>query len=127
MANRYASLDERLWDRLMPATDSYCVVWTGASIQGYGVIKYEGKQWRVHRLVYTLLVGPIPDGMEIDHLCNNTLCAEPDHLEVVTGPENRERAKHRRGGLCFRGHQKVDRLGKKSGQWCPECQRKANR
>lgn len=41
-----------------------------------------------HRVVYEVLVGPIPAGLEIDHLCRNTGCVNPEHLEVVTHAEN---------------------------------------
>jgi hypothetical protein len=44
-----------------------------------------------HRFVYEWLVGPISEGLELDHLCSNTLCINPDHLEPVTGEENRRR------------------------------------
>lgn len=56
--------------------------------QGYGRITYRGQAWKVHRLAYTAFVGPIPDGLVIDHLCRNTRCANPAHLEPVTNAEN---------------------------------------
>lgn len=53
-----------------------------------------------HRWLYTQLVGPIGEGMEIDHLCRTKLCVRPDHLEPVTHAENRKRG---RLTTCRRG------------------------
>lgn len=101
---------ERLWSRL--DASGVCWEWTGAlTPKGYGVIWYEGKLWQVHRLSYTLLVGPIPEGHTLDHQCRNTVCADPDHLDPVTQRVNMERgawgAKWRqRAGIevCSQGH-----------------------
>ena len=121
--SRYSTLDERLYDRLV-RDESGCLIWQGAkNRKGYGVVNFEGKKWMVHRLVYTLKVGPIPDGLELDHTCRVHDCAEPDHLNPVTGPENAARYKDFRNGVCLRGHKKKDRMGSKKGQWCPECQK----
>lgn len=70
---------------------------------------WHGKDVLVHRKVYELLVGPIPDGMTIDHLCRNRKCCNPDHLEVVTMRENVLRgtgptAEKYRQTHCIRGH-----------------------
>ena len=66
-----------------------CWVWTGPTINtGYGVVAFDGRTELAHRLVYEMLVGPILDGFEIDHLCRNILCCNPDHLEPVTRKEN---------------------------------------
>jgi len=77
------------WDRLEIGD---CWTYTGKSRRGrgynYGGIKHEGKTYAAHRLVWTLLVGPIPDGLVMDHLCKNTPCCNPDHLEPVTQAEN---------------------------------------
>ncbi|MGY8831955.1 MAG: HNH endonuclease signature motif containing protein [Pseudomonadales bacterium] len=45
-----------------------------------------------HRWAHERFIGPIPDGMEVDHLCANTCCVNPAHLEAVTSEENRRRA-----------------------------------
>lgn len=55
---------------------------------GYGQVKYHGKTWTSARLVYTQDRGPIPDRMTLDHLCRNTICVNPAHLEPVTMREN---------------------------------------
>lgn len=66
-----------------------CWNWTGCTQpNGYGKSYHERRTWLAHRLTYTLLVGVIPDGLVIDHLCKNTHCVNPLHLEVVTSQVN---------------------------------------
>lgn len=55
---------------------------------GHGVIGMMGRRWKVHRLVWTLLYGPIPDGAVVRHLCDNPPCVRPDHLAVGTQADN---------------------------------------
>jgi len=69
-----------------------CWEFTGAlNSQGYGCIQHEHKVQLTHRVAYTLLVGPIPAGLQIDHLCRNRRCCNPQHLEAVTPGENNRR------------------------------------
>lgn len=63
---------------------SGCQEWTGAKYSnGYGKVTAQGRVVLVHRLSYELNVGPIPEGLVIDHLCRNRACIEPSHLEAV--------------------------------------------
>lgn len=69
-----------------------CLEWQGAQDgHGYGQINVGGRPEKVHRLMYRLFVGEIPEGLSIDHLCRNQICAAPDHLEAVTLSENSRR------------------------------------
>jgi hypothetical protein len=69
-----------------------CWLWAGRKNRnGYGRVCWQGKEPVVHRLVYTLLVGPIPHGFLLDHLrdkCQHRHCCNPGHLEPVTPHEN---------------------------------------
>lgn len=82
-----------------------CWEWTGAlNSRNYGCIAVTGVSQLAHRVAYTLLVGPIPGGLEIDHLCRNTVCCNPSHLEPVTQYQNVHRRPDIRKTHCIRGH-----------------------
>lgn len=69
-----------------------CWIWTGADNgRGYGKAKVSGRSVYVHRAAYEALVGPIPAGLDLDHLCRNRGCYNPAHLEPVTRAENLRR------------------------------------
>lgn len=87
-----------------------CWIWTGRLFyDGYGQLPAAGKRVRAHRFSYELLVGPIPAGLVIDHLCRVHACVNPAHLEPVTARENVLRgtsasAMHSAKTHCKRGH-----------------------
>lgn len=81
-----------------------CWLWTASpDKRGYGWIKINDKQVGAHRFGYELLVGPIPDGLDLDHLCNVPICVNPMHLDPCTHAENNAR-KVARTTHCKRGH-----------------------
>lgn len=66
-----------------------CWVWTGNfQTHGYGTITVDGKGRVAHRFRWEKVNGPVPDGLELDHLCRNRACVNLDHLEPVTHAEN---------------------------------------
>jgi len=70
-----------------------CEIWTGATgNSGYGHRYLNGRFTTAHRWAYLKYVGPIPDGYVIDHICNNKLCVNIDHLQAITQSENIRRA-----------------------------------
>lgn len=97
---------ERFWRRVDASGD--CWEWTGGrTVAGYGWLygnDLDGRPNYAHRFVWVELVGPIPDGYEIDHLCKNRGCVNPDHLEPVTPAENKRRSPKPRISVCRRGH-----------------------
>lgn len=74
---------------------------------GYGWFWNGVKNTRTHRFSYELYKGQIPKGLVIDHLCKNTSCVNPDHLEVVTSGENTRRGVNYHGTKthCKNGHE----------------------
>lgn len=81
----------------------------------------------LHRFTYEHWIGPIPRGLDLDHLCRNRQCVNPDHLEPVTKGENVARGQSpqavaNRTGLCKRGHSLADAYVSKRGQkHCRRC------
>jgi|SRR3990167_5523638 len=81
------SFDKRLWESIEVAGD--CWEWKlYRNEDGYGKIKRNGKTYVAHRYIFTLLKGNIPLGKELDHLCKNRSCVNPEHLEAVDHLEN---------------------------------------
>jgi hypothetical protein len=91
MPNQYTwtglSARERLL--LRSVRDGECLLWTGRlNGDGYGKIDFEGREYGVHVLAYLTFVGPIPEGLQVQHSCNVRRCFEPVHLSVGTNQRN---------------------------------------
>lgn len=76
----------RFWQKV-DKTET-CWLWTAAIATGYGRFYLDGHLVPAHRFAYELLVGPIPAGLDLDHLCRVRNCVNPAHLEPVTRQEN---------------------------------------
>lgn len=138
-------IPERLLRHSRP-DENGCWLWTGGlDKNGYGkaTLAING-DWghrryvRAHRLAYETFVGPIPAGLELDHLCGNRGCINPAHLEPVTGHENILRgagpaAVNARKTICKNGHlfteENTIRYSYKGRGWraCRECRRRSGR
>lgn len=112
--------------------DDGCWNWNGfVTPAGYGQIKRDGRIQGAHRYIYQLVHGPLDDGMVLDHLCENTKCVNPAHLEPVTTRENILRG----GGItvryllretCPNGHP-WDSSGPRGSRRCSVCYRERQR
>ena len=109
-----------------------CMIWDRSLAKGYGRYKSHGKKLVVHRLAYEIVIGPIPEGLQLDHLCRVRACFCPSHLEPVTGKENINRSPltgpgslHGRKTHCQRGHPySPENTQKNNGaRVCRECKR----
>lgn len=101
----------RFWSKVnFPDDLTQCWLWQGGTNNsGYGSISIKGILSGTHRVSYELLVGPIPDGLVIDHLCRTRLCVNPNDMELVTKGENVLRgdsfaARNARKAYCIHGH-----------------------
>lgn len=80
----------RFWSKI-EFTDK-CWNWLGCKdTNGYGYLSYMYKNYMAHRITYQRLIGSIPKGLQLDHLCRNRHCVNPNHLEPVTTQENTRR------------------------------------
>lgn len=102
---------EAIWSRVdRSGGPAACWTWGGRiTARGYSVVSFQDKEQKVHRFTYEALVGPIPKGLVLDHLCRNRACVNPAHMEPVTDRENILRgvsfaAINARKTHCKRGH-----------------------
>lgn len=123
------TLAERLWTRLV-RSPSGCWEWTGSGSDGYGLVRVDGRTVPAHKAVYELLVEPVPEGLQLDHLCRNRRCCNPAHLEPVTPLENTRRGMgHGSETHCPSGHPySGENLAVSGGRRkCRTCKRVAER
>lgn len=85
----YATHADALWHFMTKVnkTES-CWLWERGTNGGYGMYWFRGRNIAAHRFAYEALVGPIPEGLELDHTCRVKRCVNPAHLEPVTHREN---------------------------------------
>lgn len=117
--------------------DNGCWLWTAyVAPNGYGRLivgsRIDGTRRCAvaHRVSFEHFVGPVPDGFELDHLCNVRRCVNPEHLQVVTHRENIVRssnfiADHARQTRCVRGHEFTENNTRvyRGGRFCRACER----
>ena len=135
-------LPERFWEKCIPEPNSGCWLWVGAAggcVIGRQTGTY-GRMWTgfrtepSHRIAYAAKHGAIGKGLCIDHLCRNTLCCNPAHLEAVTTAENtrrgdmgkargairnsQKRRTHCPAGHAYSEHGRISADGKRSCRTC---------
>jgi hypothetical protein len=117
-------------ESLTTVMHSGCHEFSKLDYQGYGWITIEGKSYRAHRVSYTIAKGEIPNGLVMDHLCRNTSCVNPKHLEPVTPSENLKRGNgvqlRQARTECPRGHKLegdniIPSFAKKGFRACRSC------
>ncbi|WP_416351937.1 HNH endonuclease signature motif containing protein [Subtercola sp. RTI3] len=97
--------EDTFWQKVEPT--GFCWLWTGKlGPEGYALYWLKDRTVAVHRLAYELLIGSIPKGLVLDHLCRIRNCVNPDHLEPVTDTENSIRGNRFKveRDACLHGH-----------------------
>ncbi|OZC50545.1 hypothetical protein CH289_16090 [Rhodococcus sp. RS1C4] len=102
---------ERFWSKVDRRAADECWPWLRSTLAGgYGRYRLPTKHVLAHRFAYELVVGPVPEGLTLDHTCRNRICVNPSHLDPVTMRENTLRgesvpAVNARKTHCVRGHE----------------------
>lgn len=118
----------RFWAKITVGDPDECWPWNGATTTGvrggepYGVWQVDGRNLRPPRVARTLLIGPIPEGLTLDHVkerCTNTLCCNPNHTEPVTQSVNSMRRNGATETMCGNGHPR------EAGTKCAICRKAA--
>lgn len=135
--NQWAGItpEDRFWPKVQK--NEGCWEWLAShDTRGYGLFWLNGKWIGAHRYAYELIVGPIPEGLELDHLCRNKGCCNPAHTEPVTHRENSTRAvpfkrvvRGPRVTHCRNGHEYTPENTKlfRGSRSCRTCAQESNR
>jgi len=114
-------------------TEGKCLVWFGAKVDGYGKLRRGSEYYLAHRYHWESVKGPVPEGLELDHLCRNRACVNLEHLEPVTGQVNTIRgvgptAVNFWKTECIHGHAFTEEnvwVSPSSGRWkCRTCMKR---
>ena len=120
----------RFWKAVDSKAPDECWLWTRSLSRGYGQFQlHRGGVWRpakAHRVAFEMLVGPVPDHLQLDHLCRTPACVNPAHLEPVTNRENGLRgnslpARNARKTHCQNGHELTPANTRRSGAHGRRC------
>ena len=129
------SLVDRLLSRVSPEPNTGCWLWFGAMREdGYGKMLLRSRQTRPHIIAYEVFVGPVPQGLVLDHLCRERSCCNPRHLEAVTPRVNILRgvstsARNAAKTHCKHGHEFTPENTRRvrGGRHCVTCERRWTR
>lgn len=128
--DRVVITEEIIMQKVVQIPEAGCWIWEGLSYPGgYGMVYGGNKNYRAHRITYEMFKGPIPAGLQIDHLCRVPACVNPHHLEAVTNQVNSLRgigptAINKKKSHCPRGHAfipentKISRAGTRCCRIC---------
>jgi hypothetical protein len=127
-------LEHLFWVKVGSRTDNGCWPWLASKdSDGYGNFWVGGKCRGAHRVSYELIVGGVPEGLQLDHLCKRRDCVNPWHLEPVTPKENKYRSRKQfveevphTKMICVNGHPyttDTTYLEPRGGKQCRICMR----
>ena len=127
-----ARLPQRFWDKVTPEPNGGCWLWTGVDNgNGYAMFWWLERKQKVpaHKLAYEILIGPVPKGLDLDHLCRVRSCVNPAHLEPVTRAVNLLRGDRKtklpKREKCDNGHalDELNTYSYKGSRMCKTCRR----
>lgn len=103
----------RFWSRVDKSAPGGCWEWTGQTNNGYGRLSWGKRMDYAHRISFRLTTGPTPPGMDIDHICHNTICVNPAHLRLASRSQNAQnvRGPNRNSTTGIRGVSYIKKSG----------------
>lgn len=108
--------------RIVINPETGCHIWPGEKTHnGYGRVKFDGRNQVVHRVVWEQSKGPVPPGLQIDHICCVKACCNIAHLRVVTAKENSKARNYRRNENCPKCGGPYSVWAKSGNRYCRPC------